>query len=188
MSSMSYRRVLVTLTRLVPCFTGTASWRLRAFSHPDTDLMSTSQFAPRPKHHAYRIGRSRRRALYVVFSLLMLTGVLWLAVYWSRLDPEVGAPWQAWSMKIHGGAALASLFLIGTIWNSHIWHAWQRGRNRIAGSLLGSFLVLLILTGYGLYYFNGETLRAATEWIHWIVGGVLGLLFWLHLSLGRCAA
>ncbi len=150
--------------------------------------MSKSHFAPRTKQQAYRIGRSRRRALYGVFSLLLLTGLVWLAVHWSHLEPEVEAPWQAWSMKIHGGAAFASLFFIGTIWNSHIWHAWQRGRNRIAGGLFGTFLVLLFLTGYGLYYFNVEALRAVTEWNHWIVGGVLGLLFWLHLSRGRRAA
>jgi hypothetical protein len=144
-----------------------------------------SQFVPHPPRQAFRIGRSRRRALYVAFALLLLTGVAWLALEWAQPDPDLLAPGQAWSMKIHGAAALLSVFLVGTIWSSHIRHAWMRRRNLVAGTLFGAAVGLLTLTGYGLYYFNGETLRAATEWTHWTAGLAIGLIFWLHLSHGR---
>jgi len=149
--------------------------------------MSPSQFAPHTRRQTFRIGRTRRRALYAVFTLLLVTGLVWLAVHWAHLDPEAEAPWQAWSMRVHGAAAFTSVFYVGTIWTSHIWHAWQRARNRAAGALFGGAVALLVLTGYGLYYFNGESVRGLTEWLHWIAGAGLGLLFWLHLSRGRRA-
>jgi len=147
--------------------------------------MSPSPFAPHARRQAFRIGRTRRRALYAVFALLLVTGLVWLAVHSAHLDPEVEAPWQAWSMRFHGAAAFASLFCVGTIWTPHIRHAWQRGRNRAAGALFGGAVALLVLTGYGLYYVNGESARGLAEWLHWIAGVGLGLLFRLHLSRGR---
>ncbi len=150
--------------------------------------MSDPHFLPHPPRLAFRVSRQRRRALYAAFALLLLTGVVWLVLRWSDVEPETQAPWLAWSMKLHGAAALAGTFLVGTLWSAHIRHAWTRQRNRVAGSLFGAAVVLLALTGYGLYYFNGEALRGAAEWLHWIAGLALGLLFWLHLSWGRRGA
>jgi len=147
--------------------------------------MSDPHFLRQPPRQTFRISRQRRRALYGAFGLLLLTGVLWLALRWSEMDPEVQAPWLAWSMKCHGAAALAATFLLGTIWSAHIRHAWTRRRNRAAGGLFGASVALLLLTGYGLYYFNGETLRGLAEWVHWGAGLGTGWLFWLHLSRGR---
>lgn len=149
--------------------------------------MSPSYFTPQQKRQTFRIGKTRRRLLYLVFALLLMTGLAWLAVHWSHLDPDVEAPWLAWSMKLHGASSFASLFFVGTIWTSHIRLAWQRGRNRVAGALFGGAMALLVLTGYGLYYFNGEAVRSLTEWAHWIGGVMLALLFWVHLSFGRRA-
>jgi hypothetical protein len=136
---------------------------------------------------AFRLSRRRRHALYAAFALLLLTGVAWLLLRWLMDEPEAQAPWLAWSMKVHGAAALAATFLLGTIWSVHIRHAWMRRRNRLAGCAFGAMLIALIASGYGLYYFNGEALREATEWLHWIGGLALGLLFWLHLVAGRRA-
>ncbi len=77
---------------------------------------------------------------------------------------------------------------LSAIWSAHIRHAWTRRRNRAAGGLFGATVAMLLLTGYGLYYFNGELLRGMGEWLHWTAGLLLGPLFWLHLSLGRRAA
>lgn len=150
--------------------------------------MPDSPFLPHPPRQPFRIARRRRNALYAAFVLLLLTGVAWLLLRWSDVDPESQAPWLAWSMKLHGAAALVATFLVGTIWSAHIRHAWTRRRNRVAGGLFGACAGLLLLTGYGLYYFNGETLRGMTEWVHWIAGLAIGLLFWLHLSYGRRGA
>ncbi len=53
------------------------------------------------------------------------------------------------------------------------------------GSLfLGTFGILTV-TGYGLYYAGGESLRAWTSWIHLAVGLALPLLLILHIWLGK---
>ena len=73
-------------------------------------------------------------------------------------------------MKIHGAAAMAILVLVGMLLTGHVRFAWRARRNRGNGSpFLGSFGILTI-TGYGLYYAGGESLRAWTSWIHLAVG------------------
>ncbi|SOZ17567.1 hypothetical protein [Cupriavidus taiwanensis] len=147
--------------------------------------MSEPHFLPHPPRQAFRIARQRRWALYAVFTLLLVTGIAWLVVRWSVADPETQAPWLAWNMKLHGASALAATFLVGTIWSSHIRHAWSRRRNRFAGGVFGFALGLLLVSGYGLYYFNGDLQRGLAEWMHWIAGLSLALPFWWHLSRGR---
>lgn len=140
---------------------------------------------PHPPRHPLRIARHRRLALYLVFALLLATGVAWLLLRFALPEPEQMTALSAWSMKAHGAAAMVVTFLVGTIWSTHIRHAWLRRKNRLAGSAFGAALLALVATGYGLYYFNGDALRNVTEWLHWIGGLALGLLFWWHRVTGR---
>jgi hypothetical protein len=133
-----------------------------------------------------RLNPLHRRLLYGVFALLFFTGAAW--AYWNDLVPspadfEMSA--KAWAMKIHGGAAMAILVLVGMLLTGHVRFAWRVRRNRTNGSLfLGAFGILTI-TGYGLYYAGGERLRAWTSWIHLAVGLALPLLLILHIWLGK---
>ncbi|WP_232348048.1 hypothetical protein [Cupriavidus taiwanensis] len=88
-------------------------------------------------------------------------------------------------MKLHGAAAFASMFLLGGIWSSHIACVWKQRRNRLAGVSFASAVAALVVTGYGLYYFNGKGLRSLSEWVHWTAGVMLGFLFWNHVARGR---
>ena len=92
---------------------------------------------------------------------------------------------KAWAMKVHGGAAMAALVLIGMLLNVHVRFAWRAGRNRVNGSVFLSALAVLTISGYGLYYAGGERLRAWTSWIHLAVGLVLPILLLIHVLLGR---
>ena len=139
----------------------------------------------RPPRQAFRVGVRRRRAVYAVFALLLVSGIVWLLARWLMDEPEAQAPWLAWSMKLHGAAAWVAAFLLGTLWSSHIRHAWVRRRNRLAGGLFAAGVVALIVSGYALYYVNGELARGVAEWLHWIVGVALGVLFWVHQWVGR---
>src|SRR5262249_43962861 len=92
---------------------------------------------------------------------------------------------KAWAMKIHGGGAMMILVLVGMLLTGHVRFAWRVRRNRGNGSLfLGAFGILTV-TGYGLYYAGGESLRAWTSWIHLAVGLALPLLLILHIWLGK---
>lgn len=146
--------------------------------------MSNPHVSARRQRRTSRISRQRRLALYAAFALLLGTGLVWLLVHFLGLDPESTAPWQAWSMKVHGAAAFYVTFLLGIMWSEHIRSCWIQGQNRLAGGLFGAVVGLLLVTGFGLYYFNGESLRSLTEWLHWSGGIVVGALFWVHRAVG----
>ena len=133
-----------------------------------------------------RLRPLHRRLLYGVLALLFLSGAAW--AYWNDLvsspgDFEMRA--KSWTMKIHGGAAMAILVIVGMLLSTHVRFAWRVQRNRGNGSLfLGAFGILTV-TGYGLYYAGGENLRAWTSWIHLAIGLALPLLLILHIWLGK---
>ena len=133
-----------------------------------------------------RLKPFHRRLLYGVIALLFLTGAAW--AYWNVFVPSPGdfeRSAKTWSMKIHGAAAMAILVLIGMLLTGHVRFAWRARRNRGNGSLFLSAFAVLTVTGYGLYYAGGESLRAWTSWIHLGVGLALPLLVILHVWLGK---
>jgi hypothetical protein len=92
---------------------------------------------------------------------------------------------EAWALKVHGACAMAFLFVLGWILDPHVVANWSASRNRTSGGALTAAVALLAGSGYGLYYFGGETLRSLTEWIHSILGLLsLPLLAW-HVLRGR---
>jgi hypothetical protein len=131
------------------------------------------------------MSKQHRWALYAVFAVLLATGLIWLWAQFFCPDPALQAAAQAWSMKIHGAAMLGAFYLCGTLWARHIRAAWAQRHNRLAGGVFSATVLALGLSGYGLYYFNGEALRGAAEWLHWIAGLAVCALFWLHIQLGR---
>lgn len=133
-----------------------------------------------------RLKRLQRYFLYAVLALVFLSGVAW--AYWNYLvaspdDFEMSA--KTWAMKVHGGAAMTVLVLIGMLLNAHVRFAWRAHRNRANGSVFLSAFAVLTITGYGLYYAGGEGLRALTSWIHLAIGMALPILLLVHILLGR---
>jgi hypothetical protein len=125
--------------------------------------------------------------LYGVLALLFFSGAAW--AYWNILVSSPGdfkMDAKAWAMKVHGAAAMAILVLIGMLLTGHVRFAWRARRNRGNGSLfLGTFGILTI-TGYGLYYAGGESLRALDELDSSSCRiGAAGTLTASHLALGR---
>jgi hypothetical protein len=147
--------------------------------------MSDLHFSHPGRRRAHRIPQSRRRGIYVTFAVLLLTGFIWLAIHFMAEDSLELTALLAWSMKLHGAAAWLATYLIGTIWVAHIKLAWKLQHNRWAGAAFGLTVTLLLISGYGLYYFNGETVRMLTEWLHWSAGALAACLFWVHLRLGK---
>ncbi|WP_035053442.1 hypothetical protein [Andreprevotia chitinilytica] len=143
----------------------------------------------RPSHllPTIRIGDKRRRLIYALFAILLISGSVWLYLHFFA-GAEMAftpSPLLPWSMKVHGAAALLLTYFAGSLLYSHILHAWHIRRNRWSGSVIAVSCSLLALTGYGLYYFDGEQLRQSTEWLHWMVGGIaLPVLYW-HIRMGR---
>ncbi len=134
--------------------------------------------------------RPRLRAMfYAVFAVLFASGAgWWVAHTWlqpaadSASAPSVVEPWL---LKVHGAAAMAALLVLGTLYPTHISRSWRTGRNRGWGIGLVVACLVLIVTGYLLYYVGSETIRDATVSIHLWLGVALPIVLLVHIWRGR---
>ncbi|SDY21603.1 hypothetical protein SAMN04515617_111101 [Collimonas sp. OK242] len=140
----------------------------------------------------FRLERWHRISLYGISGLLTASGILWLIVhYFLRVAGEFGEtvnPVEPWSMKLHGAAAMAMLFFVGSLLLSHIRRAHHARRNRYSGWSMAALLAWLTISGYALYYIASEASRPLWSAGHWMPGLLLPLLLVLHIFLGRSAA
>ena len=138
---------------------------------------------PRSVH---RLGGWQRATLYAAGSLLLVSGVIWLALHYSRAADALPSPLEPWLMKVHGLAAFAALFMFGALAASHVpqgWrlsHRWRWARQRGSGLALCTLAALLALTSYLLYYFAPEGVRGALGWIHSGLGAAALPLLLVH--------
>jgi hypothetical protein len=138
--------------------------------------------------HVNRLARWQRQTLFVTGTLLLFTGVLWLAVHYGAGAGvgELPHPIEAWSMRLHGLAAFAALFMFGVLAASHVPQGWRHtfqfhwAGQRKTGLTLCALAVVLAVTGYMLYYFAPETIRPALGWVHALAGVAMGVLILIH--------
>ena len=90
-------------------------------------------------------------------------------------------------MKVHGAAAMLVLVVLGTLIPLHIRRGWSAGINRRTGLVLIAVMASLIATGYGLYYFGDESLRAAAVEAHDLIGVLAPVVILWHVLRGRQA-
>lgn len=128
-----------------------------------------------------------RWTLYLLTALLVVTGSAWLFAHYGRQDDALPSPVEPWSMKIHGAAAMIVIFAIGTMVHRHVLPGWRMRRNRVVGIAMCIALGLLAVTGYGLYYFDGEMPRRIAEQLHWGAGFLLPSVFATHVVVARMA-
>jgi hypothetical protein len=114
-----------------------------------------------------------RRAIYVVCSLLWISGCTWLVVHYGfPTTTEFGPapnPGEPALLRIHGWVAVGAVFLLGWITAEHISDRWRRSRNRVSGFSLATLAVVLTASGYGLYY-TTDRLHDVAGFIHELVG------------------
>ncbi len=135
------------------------------------------------RRSTFRLNRPFKALVYLSFGALLLTGAWWM---YAQARPD-GLHWVALPrllMKIHGGAAMLALLVLGAL-TAHIRRGWKADKNRLSGALLIAVNVFLIVTGYGLYYAGGEALREwLSRWHAWIGLGS-GVLLPAHVAAGR---
>jgi hypothetical protein len=135
-----------------------------------------------------RLHRVHALILHAVACVLVVSGALAGVAdvcELINLDFEPPRALKIWALRVHGGAAMGFLVLIGTMLPVHVRVAWRAGRNRLSGSVLLASLALLAMSGYGLYYFGDETLRKVTLWTHVSIGVLDPFCFIAHLWCGR---
>lgn len=121
-----------------------------------------------------------RAVLYGVVAVLFVTGAAWIAV-----DRAVWPKTATYLLRLHGGAAMAMLVLLGALLPLHVRIAWRRGKNLASGLVMLAANAILTGTAFGLYYTGSEALRHGTSELHIAVGLGLPLLVAGHALLGR---
>lgn len=136
-----------------------------------------------------RLSFQHQAWIYSAFGLLFVSGAVWLVFhYFVKIEGEFGPqvhPLEPWSLKIHGAAVMVFMFVLGTLLLSHMDKAWRLRRNLITGIAFVVMNAALIVTGYMLYYFGGETARPIISLVHWILGLAAPVLVALHVWRGR---
>lgn len=130
-----------------------------------------------------------RRCAYAVLLLLFGTGLAhWLLHGWFQRQGDFGPepnPLEPWMLRLHGAAAMLGLAVLGSLASIHIHRFWRLRRNRSAGGLFLAAALLLVLSGYALYYVGGEQARAFSRQLHIVVGLLALPGFLMHLWRGR---
>lgn len=136
-----------------------------------------------------RLPHWQRFAIYGVTVWLFASGVTWLiARYTLRTAGEFGEtvhPLEPWMLRVHGIAVLLGLFMYGTLLRAHMLKAWHLRKNRISGALASLVMIMLMASGYLLYYAGDEMVRPIISLVHWSIGLGLGAMLPLHIWLGR---
>ena len=136
-----------------------------------------------------RLSTSHERWVLSLSVALLISGALWLVFHYFLTVPgefgESRHPLEAWWLRLHGAAAMAFLIALGTLLPLHVRRAWQLGRNNLTGVGVLSVVSVLVVTGYGLYYASGESIRVWLSVVHWAIGftGIPVLI--LHASVGK---
>jgi hypothetical protein len=136
-----------------------------------------------------RLSRGHLRWVYASCGLLFASGALWLLFhYFIRAHGEFGDSPHAlelWWLRLHGAAAMLVLAVLGSLMPIHVRRGWHQRKNLLAGTILATLALVLIASGYTLYYFGSEETRPWISALHWVLGlGAPLLLVW-HIISGR---
>lgn len=134
------------------------------------------------------LSQAHKRWAYAVLALLFASGVAHFVLHQFFLrQGDFGPtpnPAEPWLLKLHGAMAMAALVLIGSLLQPHVARFWALGRNHRAGAAFLGAMLLLVLSGYALYYLGSETLRPLARWAHIVIGLLALPAFLLHLLRG----
>jgi hypothetical protein len=141
------------------------------------------------KRRGIQLSPRHKRWFYAVSVTLFLSGVAWVWLGWlaerNEGRAELLRSLKPWLLKLHGAAAMAFLLALGILIPTHLKRAWRAQRNQVNGGFFVTVMALLVVTGYGLYYFGDDRWRSAASWIHLLLGFGAPALLGLHIWQGR---
>jgi len=116
-------------------------------------------------------------------------GVMKYAMTGSDPDSPLGHPWQPGVLKAHVLAAPFLVFAFGLVARGHAspkLKSREKTGKKSGVSLLG-LVAPLVLSGYAVQVFTGDSLRRGTGWAHTALGAVWVLAYGAHLLKKRPA-
>ena len=115
---------------------------------------------------------------------LWITGAVWLILHnFAQVEGEFGIVphlLEPVMLQLHGFVLIPALLSFGGILFGHIGNGWNYRKNKISGVIMLAALILLIGTGYVLYYTGSDIMRQASSLAHWITGLAAPLVFLKH--------
>jgi len=138
-----------------------------------------------------RLSTGHRWWIYWSSAALFATGALWLLFHhFVRTHGQFGEtahPLEIWWLRLHGGCAMLMLIVLGSLLPVHVRRGWHLRKNLLAGWTLGLLALLLIASGYALYYVGNEMTRPWISALHWALGLGAPLVLTWHVWRGRRA-
>lgn len=126
---------------------------------------------------------------YTVFGVLFFSGLIWLVLhYFGGESTEFDGPLSSVKpqlLRIHGAAAFVSLVVLGALVPTHMQRAWAQERNRLTAFVMVALCILMVASGYGLYYCGSDILRSGISGFHSVTGILLPLALVWHVISGR---
>ncbi|ABM00861.1 hypothetical protein SHAM105786_05240 [Shewanella amazonensis] len=110
--------------------------------------------------------------------LAMYPWVLEFKLEWE-LPMALNGQWRLPLVSTHALSAAVLLMLLGALWQVHMRAGWRKKENRFSGIFMAFSIVLLMLTGVGLYYLSAESAQLAASLAHSVLGlSLVGLFTW----------
>lgn len=132
-----------------------------------------------------RMPRRTRATVYIIIGGLWLSGVLWLLLdqFFAQVGPFGPTPNRAEPavLLIHGVVAIVAMYVLGWISLRHVVRWWQGGLRRVSGASLSTCLVLLIVSGFALFFVSDDRWQRAAALSHDVFGlfvTVFGIQHW----------
>ena len=134
---------------------------------------------------APRMPTRQRAAIYVVLGVLWASGCLWLLLdqFFGR-PGQFGTtphPWQPGILLIHGIVAIVAMYLLGWVTARHVLRWWPGRLRRLSGGTLAAFLVLLVVSGFALFFVSDDRWQRGAALTHDVLGlgvTVFGIQHW----------
>jgi hypothetical protein len=123
--------------------------------------------------------------LLLLVSLLVISFVTGIGLWYVHEQREALAEVPRWTTvcrNLHGMVNPAICAVFGFLWANHVRGGWKMRVNRKSGGSLTAIMILLIVTGVGLYY--GEA-RHFWFTLHLIPGLLLAIILPLHWYSAR---
>ncbi|MFZ1990174.1 MAG: hypothetical protein WAW96_10430 [Alphaproteobacteria bacterium] len=131
-----------------------------------------------------RLSAPWRFAIYAVALGIWLSGIAWLILHYFMMQKGAFGPTpqpaEFWVLAAHAAFAFIAIFIFGALLERHIGRAWPTGHRRSSGLTMAGALLIMIVSGYLLYYLGGEGARQVTSLIHWGLGLLAPIFFLRH--------
>jgi len=124
--------------------------------------------------------------LFILITVSLISGLAFFALNnWFEIKGEFGFekhPAQFPILKIHGAAAFLMMMTYGFFLGGHARAGWKVKNRPILGIIVAILPLLLMISGYLLYYIASDLTREIVVYFHVIIGISLPIILILHIK------